>query len=65
MGRQRRLGTHRGTTAEPGFTQESLLLPSTWEPLPQEAEERGPVLISPHPQDYRNEAPLGPHPPEL
>lgn len=52
-------------TAEPGFTQESLLLLSTWEPLPQEAEERGPVLISPHPQDYKNEAPLGPHPPEL
>ena len=45
------LGNHRGMTSEPGFTQESLLLPSTWEPLPQEAEERGSVLISPRPPE--------------
>lgn len=45
------LGIHCGMTSEPGFTQETLLLPSNQEPFPQEAEERGSVLISPHPPE--------------
>lgn len=41
------MGTHRGVTSEPGFTQEPLLLLSALGPLPQGAEERGPGLFQP------------------
>ena len=62
------MGTHRGVTSEPGFTQEPLLLLSALEPLPQGAEERGPGLIQPPPPrtiemrtTLESTSPLSPH----